>query len=341
MYKKIGLISLLFSFMGIAYGAEQAPPPVPVETYKINFQEVIHGVVSTGDIKANRSVIIKPEISGKIMKLNTPEGQSVNQNTVLIELDDSIASAKLKQAITKFENSKQNYERYQTLAKQGSGATVERDTALASMRFDEANVDLERASLAKTQLKAPFTGILGLRKVDIGDYVDPGQDLISIDDIDAVLVDFSVPEKFLSQLKLNQEVEVTTTADPNKTFKAKIYAISPQIDMVTHSIKARAQMTNTNHELRPGLFAKVRVVFDRKSNSILIPEQAILNLNNKTYVYVIRDGKASLVEIKTGTREGGQVEVTGGLNNQDLIAKTGLMKLYDGAQVIDVENMNK
>lgn len=333
------LLSCFISFN--ALGEEQKMPPVPVETYKITNQEVVHGVVSTGELKANRSVIIKPEVSGKISSLNAPEGQLVQVGTVLIELDNGVAIANLKQAQSKFENSKLNYDRFQTLAKQGSGAASERDAALAALRFDEANVDLAKAALEKTRLKAPFSGILGLRKVDIGDYVDPGQELITIDDIGTLLVDFSIPEKYLAHIKVNQEVQITTEALPGQTFNAKIYAISPQIDMITHAIKARASLSNPRLILRPGLFAKVRVVFERIANAVRIPEQAILNMNNKTYVYVIQNSTAKLTEVKTGERDSGFVEIVSGLKSQDTIVKTGLMKLYDGAQILDVEKMPK
>lgn len=333
------LIGCLISSM--VFAEDQKMPPVPVELFKISNQEMVHGVVSTGELKANRAVIIKPEVSGKISKLYAPEGQLVQAGTILIELDESVAAANLKQAQSKFENSKLNYERFQTLAKKGSGATSERDTAFAALRFDEGNVELAKAALEKTRLKAPFSGILGLRQVDIGDYVDPGQALISIDDIDTLLVDFSIPEKYLANIKVNQEVEITTEALPNRKFNAKIYAIAPQIDLITHAIKARASLNNPSLTLRPGLFAKVRVVFERISNAVRIPEQSILNMNNKTYVYLIQNNVAKLTEVKTGIREEGQVEILSGLKNQDIIVKTGLMKLYDGAQIMDVENMPK
>lgn len=311
-------------------------PPVPVEVEKVQQRPIHHGVVATGELKANRSVVLRSEIAGKVAALNLPEGKYVEEGTLLIALEDDIAKANLKQALAKQENSLANYKRLQALTKQGSGSVSQKDEAYAHLRADEASVELAKAQLARTKIKAPFSGIVGLKQISIGDYVDIGKALINLDDINSLLIDFKVPEKNLLELKENQTVEVTSEAVPGKVFAGKIYAISPQIDNVTRSIQARAMLHNDQKLLRPGLFAKVKVVFSSNQQALVVPEHAVFMQQNKNYVYRIIDNKAVLTEITVGAREQGFVEVLKGLTLNDKIAKSGRMRLFDGALVSEI-----
>lgn len=329
---------LLCLLLPISLSAKQpSAPPTPVESMKVQQSPIIHGVVSTGELKANRSITLKAEISGKVMNLNISEGKPVEQGTILIELDDAVAKATLNQMMAKHEFSLLKYNRFHTLAKSGTGSTSEKDEALATLRFDTANLDLAKAQFEKTKLKAPFAGILGLRQVDVGDYIDPGQALVNLDDISSLLVDFSIPEKYLSQLKEGQAIEITLEALPNQTYEGTIYAIAPQVDSVTRAIQARATLPNPHNNLRPGLFAKIKVVFEKNEQAMTVPEQSVFNLQEKSFVYRVIDNKAVLTEVTAGVRENGQVEILKGLSPQDTIVKTGRMRLFDGAAVVEVK----
>jgi membrane fusion protein, multidrug efflux system len=340
-------LAYVFMAAGLLYlptlsaGGPPAMPPAPVEVAKPQQRSVAHGTVATGELKAIRSVTIKSEIPGKVTKLNLPEGQFVPQGKLLIELDEGVAKSTLNQMMAKFENSQRRYERLQVLKDKGVLSDSERDEAFSNYRFDKASVDLAKAHYEKTQIKAPFSGILGLKHIHVGENVDPGQTLITLTDTSTLYVDFNLPEHHFTQIKENQAVELQLDAIPQKTFAGKIYAISPQIDQRTHTIAARAAVANPENILRPGLFAKIKVVFSKNDAALTVPEQAVFNVQNKSFLYKIVDGKAALTEVNIGVRENGHVEVLKGITAKDSIAKSGHMKLYDGAQILDIEQMKQ
>lgn len=331
-------VIFLSSFFSVTASATApALPPSPVELTRAKVTTIVHGVAATGALFANQSVEIKSEIAGKVIAINLPEGKQIERDTVLIELDDNIAKAELEQAIAKYDHSLLRYNRIQMLIDKGNGSQSEQDEALSNLRIDEANVALGKAQLEKTKIKAPFSGTLGLRKVNIGDYIHPGQALVHLDDVQVLLIDFSIPEKYISDLKTNQSVEITLPALPKARFTGKIIAISPQINHTTHSLQARAILANPEHLLRPGLFAKVKVIFNQNPYALVLPEQAVFSMQGKQYVYLVKNEHAALQEVKTGTRENNQVEIVKGINPSDDIVKSGHMKLYNGAKVFEVK----
>lgn len=318
--------------------ASSAMPPSPVELTKPKRALMINGVVATGELFANRAITLKPEMSGKIVALHLPEGKHVDAGTVLIELDSRVAKAQLQQAVAKHDNSKLRYQRLQSLVEKGTGSQSDRDEAYATMRFEEANVSLAKTQLEKTKIKAPFAGVLGLRQVSLGDYVDPGQALINLNDIQELLIDFSLPEKYLTELKSDQKIQVNVPSVPGIQFVGKIIALAPQINHANHSIQVRAQLSNPTQVLRPGLFAKVKVIFSENANAWMLPEQAVFSTQGKQYVYLVKNEQAQLQEVATGNRENGEVEIVKGLNAEDSIVKSGHMKLYPGAKVFEVKS---
>ncbi len=315
--------------------AAEAPqmPPAAIETFKVEQKEVIHGVVSNGELRANRSVVIKSEIPGQIAHMNLAEGNKVEKGTLLIELSNTGEKATHNQTKAKLSHSKLKYERLQTLAQKGTGSKSERDEAYANVKIDEASVDHAKAQVDKTRLTAPFSGILGLRQVDVGDYIEPGQALINLDDTSSLLVDFRIPEKYLHQIKVGQVIQIMIEAIPGKVFSGEIYAIAPHIDSTTRTIQARATLPNTQGFLRPGLFAKIKIVFEKNQQALVVPEQALFMAHSKNYVYKIVNQKAILTEVTTGVRENGTVEILSGLTSKDVIAKSGHMRLFDGASI--------
>lgn len=321
----------------ISFCADHETPPVPVEAVTIMQQPVTHGVVSTGELRANQSIVLKAEVSGKIARINLPEGKSVAAGTLLIELENAVSSATLDKVQAKLKNSKMNYERLQTLSKKGIASESDRDAAFATMRFDQASVEQAKAELEKTKIRAPFSGILGFRQVDVGDYIDPGQALINLDDIGSLIVDFKVPEKHINQLKIGLPIEISIEAFPNQVFTGTIYAIAPQLDTMTRTLQARASLPNLSGVLRPGLFAKLRVILEKKPSGLVLPEQAVFMQQGKSFVYLINNNnninQATLTEVTTGTHENGQIEILSGLKPNSILVKSGHMKLYNGATV--------
>ncbi len=260
------------------------------------------------------------------------EGQPVKQGALLFTLDDAVYRADLATAEANLQLSQRNNERAIELLQRNAGTVRARDEAEAQLTINHAEVDLARAQLDKTRITAPFDGVVGLRKVSVGGYVTPGQDLVNLEDIDPIKVDFPVPERALSEVEVGQAIEITVDAWPEKTFNGKVYAIDPQIDAAGRSIAIRATIDNRERLLRPGLFAAVRLITEQRE-AALVPEQAIFAQAGKPYVYKVVDGAARLSEVVLGERRVGQAEIRSGLAAGDVVVTAGQMKLRDGTPV--------
>lgn len=303
------------------------PNATTVEAEKVSVGSIDRQIEAVGTLASNESVILSPEITGRITEILFEEGQEVKAGTPLIRLDDAIARAELAQIEASMILSKTNYDRAETLLKEKSGTARARDEALSKLRADQAGVALAKAKLEKNTLSAPFDATIGLRNVSIGDYVNPGQQLVNLEDIKMLKVDFRMPEIYLDALKTGQKIEVKIDAFAGKVFTGEVYAIDPRVDVNGRTVVLRARLPNEGGVLRPGLFARVNLLVSRNENALLIPEQALIPQGADRFVYRIVDGKAVMTKVKTGQRRAGQVEILEGLNAQDVVVTAGQMKL--------------
>jgi len=210
------------------------------------------------------------------------------------------------------------------------------DELAAKLKEAEANLAVSKARLDKTTIQAPFNGRLGLRQVSPGDYLQPGQAIVNLEDLDPLKVDFRVPESYVGRIKDGGAVQVTVDAMPDLRFKGIVYAIDPKIDAATRTLVVRAQVPNAEERLRPGMFVRVGVVLADRANAILIPEQAIVPVGTDKFVYRIIDGKALLTKVTLGQRRMGEVEIVTGLGAADTVITGGQNKpmIFDGAPVM-------
>lgn len=338
----IGAAALLLGNPGFAADEKpsavpKGPPPTSVETATVTPGSVSATITAVGTLLADEAVVIRPEIAGRVAAINFSEGQPVKKGATLLTLDDSIPRAEYDQAQADLALAKSNYDRAIDLFRKGSGSARSRDESLAALQATTARLALARAKLDKTRIVAPFSGLLGLRQVSIGDYLTPGQDIVNLVDVDPLKVDFRVPETFLAKLRTGQSINVQVDAFAGQTFAGEVYALDPRIDTQGRSVALRARIANPNAELRPGLFARVTLVTEQRNDVLLIPEQAIFARGADSYVYVIRDGKAVLTRIILGLRQGVQVEVVEGLAAGDQVVSAGHLKLRNGAPVRIVE----
>lgn len=309
------------------------PPAVAVEAAKVRVGAITRDIAAIGNMRSNESVVLRPEVAGRISEIHFDEGATVAKGDDLISLDASVYEAELQQAEASRELSRRNYERATELLQKKAGTVRARDEALERMSVDEATVALARARLAKLTIKAPFAGIVGLRQVSIGDYVKEGQDMVNLESIDPIKVDFRVPEIFLPAVAEGQTLRLTIDAFPGRTFEGVVYAVDPRLDPVGRSVAVRARIPNSDGTLRPGLFARVRLIVEERDDAIIIPEQAVVPKGERLLVYRIVDGKAKETEVSLGQRHGGEVEVTKGLGPDDMVVTAGQIKLRDGAPV--------
>lgn len=306
---------------------------VPVEAVQVKVDMVSDEVSAVGTLRSNESVIVRPEIAGRISAIRFDEGEPVDQGQTLVSIDDSTHQAELADAEASLNLAERTFKRLDELFEKGSTSARERDEALARLESARAALQLSQARLDKTDVNAPFSGILGLRRVSPGDYVTPGQDMVNLEDIDPIKVDFRIPERFLSSLSTGQSIRVRVDAFPDRAFEGEVYAIDPQIDPAGRSIAIRARIDNPERVLRPGLFARVRLIVDERPDALVVPEQALVPRGEQRYVFKVVDGKAALTEVQLGQRRGGDVEIVEGLAEGETVITAGQLKIRDGVPV--------
>jgi len=308
-------------------------PPASVDVVGVETGTVSDTLTAVGSLIASESIVLRPEIPGRVLKIRFEEGQKVALGAPLIELDPSIYRAALDQAAADFSLAKANHDRATTLfaQKTGTGRTV--DETAAALNSTRARVALADAQLAKATLVAPFAGVVGLRRFSVGDVVSPGQDLVNLVALDPIKVDFRVPETRLPALAPGQALELTVDALPGRSFQGAVYAIEPLVEAAGRSILLRARVPNPDGTLRPGLFARVNLIVTTRNNAMLIPEQAIVPVGSRQTVFRVVDGKAVATDVELGIRRDGKVEVTGGLHPDDHVVTAGQLKLHDGSAV--------
>lgn len=321
-----------------AAGAARPPGPpgnvaVSVETATVASGPVREEVSAVGTLRSNESVVVRPEISGRIARLEFDEGKPVRKGQMLVALDDSVYAAELQQAKANLALQSSNYERTVELARDNFVSANAKDQALNNLRVAEASLALAQARLAKTRILAPFSGIIGIRQVSIGDYVKEGQDLATLEDISSLKIDFRIPELFLTNLRRGQGIEVQTDAFPGKTFAAVLDAIDPLVDQNGRSLVLRGRLKNIDGTLRPGMFVRTRLIIAERPDAMTIPEEALVPVGSSQYVFRVSGGKAERVKVDTGVRRAGRVEIVNGLSQGDVVVTAGQMKLRDGVAV--------
>jgi membrane fusion protein (multidrug efflux system) len=320
--------------------AEGAPGPpgggamaVPVETAHVEVGPIQRRLSAVGSLRSNESVVIRPEVAGRIAEIRFEEGHRVEQGQILVVLDDSVPRAEVEQVEAALVLSRANHERAIDLLQRGAGTTKARDETLAQLRADEAALELARARLDKTVIRAPFDGVVGLRRVSVGDFVDVGRDIVNLEQIDPLKADFRVAEVYLAAVGPGLQIALSADAFPGESFAGEVYAIDPLIDESGRSIVLRARLPNRDDRLRPGLFVRVTLVLNERDDAIQVPEQALVPQGQDQFVFRVVDGKAALTKVTAGIRRDGMVEITEGLGPEDEVVTAGQLKIRDGAEV--------
>lgn len=286
----------------------------------------------TGTLDANETVELHSEVSGLITSINFKEGTNVSKGSLLIKINDRDIQAQLQEALTKQRLSATNENRSKQLLEKGAISQEEYDTSLADLQSLKAQTQLIRAQLAKTAIYAPFSGKIGLRSVSVGEYLTPATVIANLSSVNPLKISFSVPEKYIGQVKLNSEISFTTDGF-NKTFSGRIFAIEPGINTQTRTLQIKALVPNANDELRPGSFARIKLALSTAKDVLLIPNQAIIPVLKGKTVYISKDGKARQVNVEAGTRTAEDIVITSGLNVGDTVLTTGAMALKPDAPV--------
>lgn len=336
---------------GYWYGTHQHPGPVAqapkagraatppaqeatvVEVARVASVAMPQTITAVGSLRSDESVTLRPEIAGRITDILFQEGRRVSKGELLVRLDQSITQAEARQARANLTLAKAKYERSVDLAGRNFISGQAKDEARNNLEIAASSLALAEAKLRKTEIKAPFSGIIGLRAVSTGDYVREGQDLVTLQAIDPLKVDFRVPETFLRQVAVGQSVEVALDALPGKTYEGKVFAVDPLVDAAGRAIVIRAQVRNQDTTMRPGMFARVTLITREDKDTLVVPEEALIPQGAEQYVFRVVDSRAERIKVATGQRRDGKVEILAGLAQNDLVVTAGQLKLRDGILV--------
>ncbi len=323
-----------------AGGAAAGGPPkgLPVKAVPVKVGDVSNEVTAVGSLLAEESVVIRPEIDGRLLELHFQEGQSVGRGAKLVTLDASEVQAQLAAANAQVRTDEQRLERTKELLDQKFISQDAYDVAKNNYQRSVAVKEEIQARLDKTVIRAPFPGVVGLRQVSPGAYLKKGDDIARLENIASIKLDFRVPEVYASQVKVGQAVAIRLDAFPAEAFTGRIFAMEPMVDERTRTMLLRARVNNQGFKLKPGMFVRVALTLETRQNAILVPEPAIWPQGQESYVYRVVDDKALLTKIEIGQRRPGEVEVVAGLSPGDVVITEGQMKMKDGAPVMVLPN---
>ncbi len=319
---------------GAARGeAKKGGGPAPVEVVTLAPQRAVEELQAVGSLRSNQSVQLRPEVTGRVAVIGFRDGALVKQGQVLVGLDASLNEAEVAQARAELELARANLKRTADLASKNFVSGSAQDTAQSNVTVLEARLQLAEARLAKMRIVAPFDGVVGIRAVAVGDVVRDGTDLVNIEDIRRLKVDFRLPERAFTKLKPGLVVEVTADAIAGSMFRGQIEAINPRLDAAGRSLEVRAELPNAEGRLRPGMFARVRVVVGDRADALLVPEEAIVPLGDGFVVYRVEGDVARRVPVRLGVRGDGRVELLGEVKAGDRIVTAGVRVQRDGQPV--------
>jgi membrane fusion protein, multidrug efflux system len=314
-------------------GRDDSGGPVTVEAVKVETLSLPQTITAVGSLRSDESVTLRPEVAGRISAIGFQEGQRVAKGSLLVQLDTAVPEAEVQQARANLTLARTKYNRAIDLAKSNFISSQAKDEADNNLKISEATLQLAEAKLAKMQMRAPFSGIIGLRSVSVGDYVKEGADLVNLESIDPLKLDFRVPEVYMRQVAVGQPLEVQLDALPGKTFDGRVLAVNPLIDAAGRAVVIRAMVRNPDTSLRPGMFARVRLITRDAKDALVLPEQALVPQGDQQFVYRVLDDKAVRTKVDVGQRRDAKVEVLNGVTKDDIVVTAGQLKLRDGAAV--------
>lgn len=333
------LLSLCLAILLFAVPALAEEEPQNVIVAPVKSGQFVDRVEALGTTFANESVTVTANVSDKVAEIHFKDGQQVEEGDLLVALQRAEQRAALAAAEAVLTERRTAYQRARELESRQYTTTAQLEERLAALREAEANRDAAAARLADHEIKAPFSGIVGLRNISVGTLVTPGSVITTLDDLDPIKLDFTVPAAYLSTIRPGLDTVATTTALPGIEVKGKIRSVSSKVDPVTRSLTARALIDNPEHTLKPGLLMTVQLLRNPRQ-ALIIPEEALVPVGTQNFVFVIGGGDkpvAARREVHTGARRPGEVEILKGLTEGERVVTHGTMQLRDGQSVCIVE----
>lgn len=325
--------------------SEGGAGPVSVEIAAVKTARLQDDAQAVGSLRSRQAVTLKPETAGRVARIAFADGQAVKRGALLVQLDDTLQRAELSQASAQLSIARANLKRNEELLAQSFVAARVVDESRAALQVAEAQVALADARLQRMRITAPFDGTLGLRSINLGQYVKDGDELVNLEDTSKLTVDFRLPERYQNRIAPGQTVQVQLDALPGQRYQARVLAVDPLLDANGRSISVRAEMPAApGQDLRPGMFARVLIVFSVDDKALVVPEEALVPQGERQYVYVIdeqgqgdaRKRTSRRVEVTLGVRRGADVQVTQGLKAGDTVVVAGQQRLQRDGTVVRV-----
>lgn len=318
-------------------GAEGRNSPLSMRKTSVNIsiikpKAVQNKIFSNGTLISNEEVDIRSEISGKITKILFEEGRFVKENDLLIKINDSELQATLKKNRSREMLARDREFRYKQLLEKSLTSQQEYDVALSELNSVLADIEFTEAQIAKTEIRAPFDGIIGLRSVSVGSYISPSTKIVTLQNVNPIKVDFSVPQKYSSLLRQGKSI-IINLPSTNKSYNGVIYALEPKIDLSTRTVQVRAQIPNTKHELTPGAYVEIYIILEDISNAIMVPTDVVIPDVRGEYVFVNKNGFAIPQKVETGIRTENEIQILNGLNMGDSLIVSGIIQLRPNTPV--------
>ena len=327
-----------------ASGAGPAARPPAVEAAKVQVVSLADEAQAVGNLRSRQSVVIRPEVGGRITQLNFRDGDRVRKGQLLVQFDDQLQRAQVQQSQAELSIAQANHKRNQELVGQGFISQRSVDESAANLQVSQAKLALSQATAARLRIVAPFDGVTGIRTVNVGDYLKDGADVVNLEDLDALYVDFRLPERFQAKVKRGQRATVDVDALPGRKFVAVVQAIDPLLDANGRSVAVRGCIDNRQLQLRPGMFARVNAVFGERDDAQVVPEEALIPQGQRQFVMrlVPRTGEdagtwtTERVEVKVGVRRPGRVEISGDIKPGDTVVTAGQQRVQRDGTVVRV-----
>jgi membrane fusion protein (multidrug efflux system) len=313
-------------------GGARQQPVMKVDAYIVKNEPFAENIEVPGTVIANEATEIHPEVSGRIVYLNLAEGRTISRGTLLAKLYDDDLQAQLKKLQVQLQIAQTNEQRSAQLLKIEGISKADYDNSLLNVNNIKADIDIIRTSISKTEIRAPFSGKLGLKNISPGAYVTPVTVLAVINQTSQLKLDFTVPEKYTGQIKTGQIVNFSYEGS-TKSYRAKVIATESSITQNTRSLYVRSLVQDKDEKLLPGSFAKVQLSFDPSPNTILIPTQAVVPQARGKKVILYKGGIAKFTDVTTGVRDSARVQVLDGLKTGDTIITTGLLSTRPDAKI--------
>jgi membrane fusion protein (multidrug efflux system) len=317
------------------------PSPVTVSTAIATTESWAHKINTVGSLRAIQGVEVSSEVSGVVAEISFVSGSRVEAGAQLLQLDDTAEKAELRSLDAQLELARQDYERARGLSIKTVLSQAQLDRTKSVLDSLEARAEEQQALIARKSIQAPFSGELGIRRINLGEYLSPGTPIVTLQKLDPIFTDFTVPERYLNSLVVDQVIEVEVAAFPSEIFKGKISAISPKVESRTRNIELQATMQNSDTRLRPGMFTRVAVILGGANTVVTLPRTAVdfMPYGNSVFI-VIKEGDALTVHrrrVTTGRILGARVEIIKGIKSGEKAVSAGQLKLRNG-QHIQIDN---